>query len=126
MESTSIIIDINDDEDVSRNSWDLLQEQLPSILAILNNIDDLDNCNLLICDNTGISTSASVLCAYLIIYKNIRLEEFIDICKEKRPSVNISLSMRRGLDQLQLSLDDKKLKKLNNKVRNSAMLSIGF
>jgi protein-tyrosine phosphatase len=81
---------------------------------------------VLICDPTGISTSAALMCAYLMIRKQVRMEDFIAVCAERRPSVSMSLSMRRGLDQLQRTMDEKKMKRLDAKVRNSTMLSVGF
>jgi hypothetical protein len=41
MESTSIIIDIPDDEDTTRKSFEALQEQLGPILTILGYLEDV-------------------------------------------------------------------------------------
>ena len=48
------------------------------------------------------------------------------MCQEARPIIDISLSMRRGLELLQRSLEEKKMKRLNDRVRQSPSLSCAF
>ena len=84
------------------------------------------NSNILICDPTGISTAAGILSSYFIIRKLYRLEDIMKVMTDVKPNACMSLSLRRGLDQLQRSIDEKKLKRLNDKVRTSEILSIGF
>lgn len=126
MIAESFILDIPDDEDTSRKSWETLTEQLTTLVASLQFLEQVPGSNILIVDDTGTSTAAAILAAYFIIRKQYRLADIIAKCVEARPSTAISLSLRRGLDQLQRTMDEKKIKRLNSKVRNSVVLSVGF
>ena len=48
------------------------------------------------------------------------------MCMDARPSVRLSLSLRRGLEEMEVTMDRKRIDRLNNRVRNSDMLSIHF
>ncbi len=47
-------------------------------------------------------------------------------CLAARPGISISISLHRGLDELQQIMDTKKLKRLDKQVRHSTVLSLGF
>ena len=86
----------------------------------------MQDAQILLCDPTGISTAAALMAAYFIVQKQYRLEHILEACSIARPKIAVSLSLRRGLDQLQRSLDEKKMKRYNAKVRNSVAMSVGF
>ena len=48
------------------------------------------------------------------------------MCVNARPSVSMSMSLRRGLEVMQRSIDDKRLKRLRAKVRTAQSGSIAF
>ncbi len=48
------------------------------------------------------------------------------LCRNSRQVTDISHSLRRGLEMLEVDLNAKKLKRLNDRVRNSSGLSIAF
>ena len=50
----------------------------------------------------------------------------LKICQDARPVVDLSLSLRRGLEVLQRTIEEKKLKRLTERVRNTTALSIAF
>jgi hypothetical protein len=56
----------------------------------------------------------------------MRVKDVIAKVESIRPSVRISLSMRRGLEALQKSIDDKVLSRLGEKLRNSTVMSCAF
>lgn len=60
-----------------------------------------------------------------ITQKN-KIKEGVEFCRVARPVVDISLSLRRGLEVMQRGLEEKKLKRLNDRVRNSTALSVAF
>ena len=126
MIAESFVLDIPDDEDTSRTSWDVFSSQLAGLIASLQFLEQIPDSNILIVDDTGTSTAAAILAAYFIIRKQYRLCDIIEKCVDARPSIAMSLSLRRGLDQLQRTMDDKKMKRLDNKVRNSVVLSVRF
>lgn len=82
--------------------------------------------HLLICDPSGFSTAPAILCAILLLKHQIPVKEGVEMCRVARPVVDISLSMRRGLEIMQRGLEEKKLKRLNDRVRHSSALSIAF
>lgn len=65
---------------------------------------------------------------YVFVYLTLqlRVKDVIALAEKVRPSCRISLSLRRGLDQLQKSLDDKVLSRLGEKLRNSNVMSCAF
>jgi len=56
----------------------------------------------------------------------MRVKDVIATVESIRPSSRLSLSMTRGLDQLQKSVDDKVLSRLGEKLRNSNVMSCAF
>lgn len=56
----------------------------------------------------------------------MEVAESARICIEARPVTELSISLTRGLEMLEVGLNAKKLKRLNNRVRNSTALSIAF
>jgi hypothetical protein len=56
----------------------------------------------------------------------MHVKDAVDMCRVARPAVDISLSLRRGLELMQRGLEEKKLKRLNDRVRKSTALSVAF
>ena len=56
----------------------------------------------------------------------MRVKDSLQLFTEIRPSCRVSLSMKRGLDDIQKLQDDKILERLSEKVRNSNVTSIAF
>lgn len=56
----------------------------------------------------------------------MRVKAVIAKVESIRPSVKISLSMRRGLETLQKSIDDKVLLRLNERLRSTNVMSCAF
>ena len=56
----------------------------------------------------------------------VSVADATDMCSAARPAVDISYSLSRGLEMLEVGLNAKKLKRLNAKVRNSTALSCAF
>ena len=48
------------------------------------------------------------------------------MCSEARPIIDISMSMRRGLELMQRGLEERKMKRLDDRVRNSTSMSVAF
>ena len=84
------------------------------------------NANILIVDDSGDSTPPCVYCIMALVRYQIRIEESLKHVEECRPSVNISLSFRRGLSTMQKRIDQKVMKRLNDRMRQSSMISLGF
>lgn len=73
-------------------------------------------------------TSAMLLYFFLSIVAPIQIKvaKGVEMCATARPIIDISLSMRRGLEVLQRGLEERKMKRLNDRVRNSTSLSVAF
>jgi hypothetical protein len=80
----------------------------------------------LICDYTGNSTSAAVAAIIQLLNQQIRITETLEACHTARPSVNVSLSLRTGMEILQRTIDAKKLKRLEDRTRHTTMGSVAF
>jgi len=80
---------------------------------------------LIQCDY-GNSSSPAILALYLLLKHNIRVEESLPLIAEARPRVAISQSLLRGIETCQRSLDGKKLDRLNQRLKKSDVLSLGF
>ena len=70
-------------------------------------------CNFLLCFISIIS---------ILPIHQMRVKDVIATVESIRPSSRLSLSMTRGLDQLQKSVDDKVLSRLGEKLRKCALL----
>jgi len=115
-----------EDTDKSAESWMNLKPLLPDILKFCMDVIKGGDANLLICDETGNSLPGAILAALLLVKSQLRIKESLVTAEEIRPRCKISLSMRRGLDQLQKSNDDKVLHRLTDKMRDSQVMSIAF
>ena len=119
-------ISINcDDEDHSEESWNSLSAMIPTLLDIFNEASSGGG-DLLICDKTCFSTSPTILCTLLLLKRNMRVESVEELCVKARPSVFLSMSHKKGLRNLQGRLDSLRLKRLDNRLRTSPIVSIAF
>ena len=81
---------------------------------------------ILIVDPTGKSTSAALLAVALLMRYQYKVTDTLAACAVARPQLKISLSLRKGLEMTQRTHDEKKLKRLDAKIRNAVILSGGF
>jgi hypothetical protein len=56
----------------------------------------------------------------------VKVAKGVEMCAQARPIIDMSLSMRRGLELLQRGLEERKMKRLNDRVRNSTSMSVAF
>ena len=115
-----------DDEDISDKSWDTFAEELPKLATHLTSLIKKGDSEILICDPSGNSTSASLLCVALLMKYQTKITASLAACAVARPALKISLSLRKGLEMTQRSLDEKKLKRLDAKIRNAIIISGAF
>jgi len=115
-----------DDDDGGHGSWERMLPQLRSIHHEIDTVMKIKKAKLLIVDESGYSTSAAVFCSWRLFVHMDRVENSVDVCTDARPSVAMCMSLRRGLEISQRALDEKKLKRLREKVRTAQMLSNAF
>jgi len=118
-----------EDDDITDESFLVFNENLPELLSYLFeiiNTSETNRVSILICDDTGVSTSPALLSVLLLLKYQIRISETIKSCEKLRSSCNICKSLRRGLEKIQKTLDEKKIKRLNNKLHDTTVLSTNF
>ena len=122
------------DDDETEASWEAMKEISQSFLQFLDDskiasmhssVGDKGG-SILICDPTGVSISAGVLCMYLLLRNQTKIMDSLCVLTEARPYIEISLSLKRELEMLTRSLDEKKLKRLADRLKNSTSMSIAF
>ena len=114
-----------DDDDESDQSWKSIQDVMPTLLDVFS--ESISNgADVLICDSTCFSTSAAILCALLLLKRNMRVELVEKLCVAARPSVFLSISHRKGILSLQARLDKLRMRRLDNRLRTSPIVSIAF
>lgn len=113
------------DEDATTMSWDLLQPYLKEILQFVHKHFS-DGKKVLLTCSTGTSTSPAVAAMYLIVHHQQRAEETERLIESKRRSAQISVSLRRGMEQLQRALQKKVMQRLNERVHKSPAYLLSF
>ena len=119
------IVDIND-TDTTDASWETFAEALPKLATHLKELMKKGDAEILICDPSGNSTAASLLAVVLLMVHQQKITDTLAACAVARPALKLSFSLRKGLEIVQRTVDEKKLKRLNAKIRNAVILSGGF
>ena len=121
----AMALDVEDD-DRSEDSWKTYQNYITRLVDAVQEAMDVKSSTLLIIDEMCLSSPAAVFCTFMLLKKQVRIEHAVSMCTGARPAVSMSMSLRRGLELMQRALDEKKLKRLRAKVRNSTSGSIAF
>jgi hypothetical protein len=121
----SKVIDV-DDNDATNASWEAFSAALPPLALHLKEILKKGDAEILICDGSGNSTCASLLAIVQLMRYQIKIVDTLAACAVARPSLKISKSLRKGLELTQRAVDEKKLKRLDAKIRNAVILSGAF
>jgi hypothetical protein len=120
-----LILDL-DDDDRGEDSWNEFTAHMQMlVISVAEAVGGEEN-TLLIIDETGDNLSAAVFCSFMLLKKQVRIESAVSMCTSARPSVSISMSIRRGLEKLQRTLDEKRLGRLRAKMRTAQSASIAF
>ena len=113
------------DDDTTPASWENMLTKLPEMIRFLDMAMD-EGRELLITDDSGISTSMALVIVHILIKRRIRLDPAIEHLTKVRRQSKLSESMYLGLRELQDELDQRKLDRLEDRLRTSAVLSVGF
>ena len=120
----SFDLDVYEEDDTAA-SWERFAQAMPRMLAFFS-MAVAEGRELLVHCETGVSTSATILVIYMLVKRRVRLDASIKTLKALRREVKISKSLHLGLERLQEEIDRRKLDRLDQRLRNSAVLSIGF
>ena len=114
-----------DDADETKGSWERLLLHMPRMLNFID-MAIRERRELLVHCETGVSTSAAVVLMYMLVKRRIRLKDGVALLKSHRRQIAVSRSLLNGLGSLMEELDRKKLFRLDERMRKSSVLSIGF
>jgi hypothetical protein len=81
---------------------------------------------VLIVDPTGRGTGPALLAVALLLRYQTPITASLATIAVARPALRMSRSLRRGLETLQMDFNDKKMKRLDAKIRHAVVLSNGF
>ena len=113
------------DDDTTPASWENLLAKIPEMIRFVDRAMD-EGRELLITDDTGISTSMALIIVHILIKRRVRLDPAIEQLVKIRRQAKLSESHYLGLKELQDELDQRKLDRLEDRLRTSAVLSVGF
>ena len=119
------LIDV-DDDDATNASFTEFQNAIGGTLTHLLNLLKKGDCEILICDPTGKSTAAAFLSLAMLLRFQIPITNSLAATSVARPAIKMSKSLRRGLETMQMDFNEKKIKRLDAKIRNAVVLSNGF
>jgi hypothetical protein len=81
---------------------------------------------VLIVDDSGNSLAPAMAAIYLLLRGIRRLDNSIEAMKEARPTIEIGPSVMKGIRYIQQRYDEKVLKRMNDRLRNSVVTSAAF
>ena len=105
--------------------WDILLKFLKRGLDFVDKCLEADR-SILIQDDDGISFSYALLCVWLVTRKKVRVKEAIEYVVAIRRECKLSVGLERGLRQFQDMRDEKKLQRLEARLKSSDVISMGF
>jgi ankyrin repeat protein len=119
------LLNVEDDDETSK-SFENFQKDFQVIVNYVKDLFKKGNSILLITDPSGDSTSVAIFSAVCLVLYQQRVIESIRMCNTARPSVRMSLSLHRGLENMQTQMEEKKMKRLKDKLRDAEMVSVAF
>lgn len=123
----SHIISIHEEDGDYNDNWDELQVLIPNIFEYVKT--QSNKCRpfrLLLCDDNGMGLAPAMACVLLLLRENMRVKDTMPMLRELRPRVEFGQRILKGLDLLQRSIDDKLLKRLNQRLRGTVVNSVAF
>jgi ankyrin repeat protein len=112
-------------DDDSGGDWDTLCTFLKDSLAFID--DCIENGrNILVHDDEGSNFATALLVIWMCTRKRVRTKEAVKYLAGIRREAVLSKGMLRAVKKFQETLDTKKLKRLEQRLRNSDVVSIGF
>lgn len=113
-------------DEVDMHSWTGLSTVLSdAIKAILHHLEK-PNVTILIADETCFNIAPAIFTVIMMLKYQIRATDSLKHIETLRPRINVTQSNVRGIMQMQKSMDDKILARLDAKLRHSNVMSSGF
>ena len=115
-----------DDDDESEGSFVEFQSSLAGALTHLLALMKKGDAQILVCDPSGVSTAPALLAVALLLRHQTPITTTLAHIGVARPALKMSKSLRRGLEIIQTDFNEKKMKRLDAKIRHAVVLSNGF
>lgn len=115
-----------EDDDESEGSFVEFQSSLAGALTHLLALMKKGDAQILVCDPSGVSTAPALLAVALLLRHQTPITTTLAHIGVARPALKMSKSLRRGLEIIQTDFNDKKMKRLDAKIRHAVVLSNGF
>lgn len=127
----SYVVPVLDEDADSNDNWPALHEHIADIIQYVHrelqqSESESKPFHLLICDDNGRSLSPAVMSLLLLMKYQVRIKESLQSMEELRPHVEIGLHIRRGLDHIQQTMDNKHIQRLNDRLRGTVTTSVAF
>ncbi|CAM9159322.1 unnamed protein product [Chrysoparadoxa australica] len=81
---------------------------------------------LLIHCDSGTSTCVGIFVVYRLLKMGVGVTHSVQLAADNRPQVQLTQAIASGLSELQDSFDNNKCKRLQERVRTTPILSLGF
>lgn len=125
VEHFEVICNFNEIEDEEHNplAWWKLVENLESTLKFIDGAVNRRRTVLVHCD-LGQTASFAVVLAYMLTKRRVRLQDAKEHLMKARRELRLTPVLERGLEDLEEALDQRKVQRLNERLRHSAALAL--
>ncbi|GMI18801.1 hypothetical protein TrLO_g11878 [Triparma laevis f. longispina] len=121
----SLVVVHEDVDDGSADDWAILVSHLKAVLKFID-LCQAEKRTMLIHDDSGSNFATAFLVVWLCTRKKVRVNDALEHVRKFRREAVVSKGMMKGMKKFQDSLDSMKLKRLEKRLRNSDVVSIGF
>lgn len=125
IEQCEVYMSLREGDKDAVSTWYSLTSILKKCIDFIDYATKQNHTVLVHCDS-GHCTSPCIVVAYLMIKHGLRLDESIRYVKKVRPAVSLNSRTRLGLETMERSLDARKLKCLEDRLRKAPVLAIQF
>lgn len=121
-----VVPDTLEDGD-NNDNWLALQTLLPEMLSFVQEVIRADGTQkLVICDESCKSLAPAVAAIFILLLDQVRVKDGFLTMHKARPGIELGRDIRLGLQDLQVQMDTKVLRRLNKKTRDSVACSLAF
>mmetsp|Transcript_11672 Transcript_11672/g.40071 ORF Transcript_11672/g.40071 Transcript_11672/m.40071 type:complete len:670 (-) Transcript_11672:71-2080(-) len=125
LERHEIVISADDTTSHDTASWYSLTIVLKDCIDFVHDAIERKRVVLVHCD-LGVCTSLCVVLAYMLTKRRLRLNSSLKHLEAIRPQLQLDIHLRRGLEAMERSLDARKLRRLEDRLRKAPVLALRF
>lgn len=106
-------------------SWYAVAKELKTCINFIHEAIERKSTILVHCD-LGVSTSYCVVLAYMMTKRRLRMKDSIAHLQTKRVQLKLNSVTKQGLEGMERSLDARKLRRLEDRLRKAPVMAIKF